>query len=336
MAKTKKTERWRGSLFNVANNCEGIVESFDGTPISYQSTGKSDYPIMCCNGLGVGVFFWVYVRQYFSPATQIITWDYRGHGQSGLFDNIENYTLEALVKDAKSVVDDINVKKSVLIGHSLGAQVVLEFYRRYPKRVKGLILCFGTDGRPMSTFYDMRLSRYFFELCYKIGQRFPTQSNWISRLLLQNPFSFFLGGLLKIMNTDMIEREKVDQYISHLLEVDPIFFTSLLKSAQEHTAQDMLPEITVPTLIIAGQDDQFTPLWISKKMHRLIPNSELFIVKKGSHAALVEQPELINLRIEKFIQERILRTKTPGKNPGNPSKEPSDLPKESRNSSAAA
>ncbi len=309
MVRTRKTERRRGRLARVANSHEDYTESFDKTPISFQSRGKGEFPLVCCNGLGVGPFFWVYVQQYFAQRNQIVTWDYRGHGESGLLENVEHYTLDALVKDCKSVVDALSLKKSVLIGHSLGAQLILEFYRQFPSRVKALVLCFGTDGRPMNTFYNMRLSRHLFEICYKIGQKFPAQSNLIGRLLLQNPLSFFMGGLFKIMNTDMIEREKVEEYINHLLDVDPIFFTRLLKSAQEHSCQDLLPEIKVPTLIIAGQDDQFTPLWISKKMHRLIPNSELFVVKKGSHAALVEQPELINLRIEKFLQERVVPSK---------------------------
>jgi pimeloyl-ACP methyl ester carboxylesterase len=305
MARTRLTERRRGRLVTTRNYREGITDSFDGTPISYQSYGKSSSPIICCNGLGVGPFFWVYLKKYFSPLHQVVTWDYRGHGKSGLLDDVENYSLEALVRDQKAVMDALNVKKGIFVGHSLGAQLILEFYRKYPKRVKAIVLAFGTDGRPMNTFYNMKLSRYLFEIAYKIGQTFPTQSNWISRLLLQNPLSFYMGGLFKIMNTGMIDRDKVEEYISHLLSVDPIFFTRLLKSAQEHSAQDLLPDIKVPTLIIAGEDDQFTPLWISKKMHRLIPNSELFIIKKGSHAALVEQPELINLRIEKFINERI-------------------------------
>ncbi len=305
MAKTRKTSRKAGELAKTIHQIDDMVDSFDKTPISYQSQGNSRFPLICCNGLGVGPFFWVYLKEYFEKQHQIVTWDYRGHGESGLLDDVENYSLNGLVHDAKSVTDALNIKQGVYVGHSLGAQLILELYRRHPSRVKALVLCFGTDGRPMNTFYNMRLSRYLFEFCYKIGQNFPKQSNIISRLLLKNPLAFYMGGIFKIMNTGMIDRKKVDEYISHMLQVDPIFFTRLLKSAQEHSCQDMLPQIKVPTLIIAGENDQFTPLWISKKMHRLIPDSELFIFKKGSHAALVEQPELINLRIEKFLNERL-------------------------------
>ena len=307
MART--TKKHRGHLIDSESYFEGTTKSFDGTSIVYRSVGKSDVPIICCNGLGVGAFFWVYFEEYFHKKRQVITWDYRGHGASGLNGNQENYSIDALVKDCKAVLDALGVKKAIFVGHSLGAQVIFEMYRQHPKTVEALVPCFGTDGRPMNTFYNTRLSRYLFKACYEIGQRFPTPSNIISRVLLQNPLSFYLGGLLKIMNTGMINKNDVDRYIEHILAVNPVFFTELLKSAQEHSAQDILPDIKAPTLIIAGEHDQFTPLWISKKMHRLIPESELFIVKKGSHAALVEQPELLNLRIEKFLQERVDRHK---------------------------
>ncbi|MBI4197160.1 MAG: alpha/beta hydrolase, partial [Deltaproteobacteria bacterium] len=68
-------------------------------------------------------------------------------------------------------------------------------------------------------------------------------------------------------------------------------------------------KIKVPTLILGGELDQFTPAWISKKMHRLIPNSEILMIHKATHAALVEQPELVNLRIEKFLLEKKLLRK---------------------------
>lgn len=299
------TEKKNMTVLQTPEAREGTVKSFDGTMIAHRSLGQGSPPIVCCNGLGVGSFFWVYLESYFQEQRRVITWDYRGHGKSGLKENRKNYTLEALVKDAKRVLDSLRVKKAVLVGHSLGAQVIFEFYRQYPNRVAALIPCFGTDGQPMNTFYNLKLSRYLFQACYEISQRFPTPSNLISQVLLRNPLSFYLGGMFKIMNTGMINKDDVKRYIDHLLQVDPIFFTDLLKSAQEHSAQDMLPEIKVPTLIVAGEQDQFTPLWISKKMHRLIPQSELFVVKKGSHAALVEQHDLINLRLEKFINERV-------------------------------
>lgn len=286
---------------------EGFTESFDGTKIGYRAFGKGEPPIVCCNGLGVGTFFWDYLERHFRFAHQVVTWDYRGHGRSELKPNPDHYNIQALVQDCLAVLDELGIKKGIFIGHSLGTQVLFELYRQYPERVASLVLCFGTYGNVMDTFYNMRLSRYLFEICYFLGTNFPKQSNLISTLLLKNPLSFRLGGLFKIMDTGMMKKEDNDRYIRHILSVDPFFFTKLLKSAQDHNAEELLANIKVPTLIVSGEYDQFTPVWLSKKMHRLIPKSELFILKKATHAGLVEQPDAINLRIDKFIQEKLRR-----------------------------
>jgi pimeloyl-ACP methyl ester carboxylesterase len=243
----------------------------------------------------------------FRNSHQVVTWDYRGHGKSELKKDAKGYSLSSIVKDCKSVIDELDLKKAVFIGHSLGVQVIFEIYRHWPERVAGLIPCFGTYGHPMDSFYNTRLSRYLFEITYRLAINFPKQGNWISHLLLRNPLSFYMGGIFKIMNIGMVNKEDIDRYIKHILAVDPIFFNRLLKSAQEHSAEDMLKTIEVPTLIVAGEHDQFTPMWISKKMHRLIPESELFVMHRATHAGLVEQPDLINLKIEKFVQERVKR-----------------------------
>jgi len=303
--KVKISEKKRGKLVTLSSLSEGTTLSFDGSEIFYRSFGRGDPAIVCCNGLGVGTFFWVYLERMFRSMHQVVTWDYRGHGKSELKKNPKNYSLAALVKDLKAVLDKTKLDRPVLVGHSLGVQVRLEFYRRWPERVGGMILCFGTYGRPMDNFYNTRLSRYLYKVLYEVSMAFPRESNLIGRFILKNPLSFFLGGVLKVMHTGMVNKKDTDRYIDHILSVDPIFFQTLLKSAQDNSAEDVLRTIKVPTLIISGELDQFTPVWLSKKMHRLIPESELFIMHKATHAGLVEQPDLINLRIEKFVQERI-------------------------------
>ncbi len=319
--KIKVTEKGRGKLVTLSKLREGTTKSFDGTTIAYRSFGRSrgnDPVIVCCNGLGVGTFFWSYLEKHFRTSYQVVTWDYRGHGKSSLKKDKKNYSLDAIVKDGKAVVDALGVKKAIFIGHSLGVQVSFEMYRRWPHLFAGMILCFGTYARPMDTFYNIGWSRHLFQLVYAVAAMFPSQSNFLSQLLLDNPLSFWMGGLFKMQHTGMIRKEDSEKYIKHILNVDPIFFTNLLKSAQEHSAEDLLKKIKTPTLIITGELDQFTPMWLSKKMNRLIPDSEIFIMKNATHAGLVEQPDLINLRIEKFIRERVKkrqRAKTSAKNP---------------------
>jgi pimeloyl-ACP methyl ester carboxylesterase len=61
----------------------------------------------------------------------------------------------------------------------------------------------------------------------------------------------------------------------------------------------------VPTLVVAGERDLFTPRHLSLEMAQRIRGAELLEIPRGSHAALIEQPELVNLRLEKFLRERV-------------------------------
>ena len=66
----------------------------------------------------------------------------------------------------------------------------------------------------------------------------------------------------------------------------------------------MLAEVHVPTLVIAGDRDLFTPVARSRELASRIPGAELLVVRGGTHAALVEQPELIALAVEKFLRQK--------------------------------
>jgi pimeloyl-ACP methyl ester carboxylesterase len=303
-ASKEKTIKNKAKLAQLVRMKEGEVRSFDGTRIFYRSIGQGT-PLICCNGLGVPTFFWKFFENFFKHSHQVVIFDYRGHGNSASPKNMKNSTVEGLVEDAKSVLNHLEIKKGVFIGFSLGTQVILEFYRTYPKRVSALIPCLGTYGKPMDTFYNSPLSKYLYEVVTFMGTMFPKQGNWISRFLLKNPFWYQLGGLLKMIDTGMASKDDARIYVDHILSLDPQFFTNLLRSVQNHSTESILNKIKVPTLIIGAENDQFTPVWISKKMFRTIPKSELFIVKKGTHSALLEQPELINLRIEKFLRENL-------------------------------
>ncbi len=304
LKKRERTIKRRGKLAELVFLKEGKVKSFDGTLIHYKSIGQG-LPIVCCNGFGVNTFFWKYLENHFKQNYQVITWDYRGHGNSASPKDLTNASMDALLFDCKAVLNKLKVKKAIFVGFSLGSQIILEFYKRYPKSVKALIPCLGTYGKPIDTFYNTHLSKYLYQIVTLIGTAFPKQSNLLGRFLLQNPFWYELGGVLKMVNTGLANKEDVKKYVDHIVKLDPKFFAILLQSIGQHTVENILKKIKVPTLIIGAEQDQFTPVWIAKKMHRTIPKSELFIIKNATHAALLEQPELINLRIEKFLRDRI-------------------------------
>jgi len=281
----------------------GTATSTLGCSLAWADGGPEDaaLTLLCSNGLGVSTFFWDYVGGYFSDRHRVVVWDYPGHGASSRPDDPALATLPGLADDLVAVMDAAGIGSAVLLGHSLGCQVVLEAYRRHPDRIRGLIPILGAPGRPAETLFHPRFGRIVYRLAYELG----TRLTWLSEFALETGLTrreaWFVVRWSGLVHPDLCRRDDFQPYLDHLAHQDPVVFVEMLRAAQAHDATDMLGTIRVPTLVIAGERDVFTPRHLSVQMAGRIPNAEMLEIPRGSHAALIEQPELINLRIEKFL-----------------------------------
>ncbi len=284
----------------------GSVPAADGTPLAYAAGGpRNDLHLVCANGLGVSTFFWDYIGEYFGDRHQVVVWDYQGHGASGPPPDPRELSIPSLAEDMVRVMDACGVERGVLLGHSLGCQVILELWHRHPDRVAGLIPILGSFGRPADTLLDPRVGRLLFRLVYLLGTQAPDLVQLILRTTLHRPLTWQLIRLSGLVHPDMCRQSDIEPYLDHLARQDMEVFAEMLRAAQEHDASTYLNQIDVPTLVMAGERDLFTPRHLSVEMASRINDTELMEIPRGSHAALVEQPELINLRIDKFLRSRI-------------------------------
>ncbi|EKD51082.1 MAG: alpha/beta hydrolase fold protein [uncultured bacterium] len=304
LSQKRKTTASKTKLSQLIHLHEGYARSQDGTRIWYQSQGQGT-PIIFCNGLGCSWAFWKHVHAHFAKKHQVIVFDWRCHGKSEHITDEDKLTIDTLAEDMHAVLKKLTINKAIIAGYSMGTQVLYRFWEKYPKKVLALIPCCGTYSRPMDTFYNSKTSKYIFAGVYIFNHFFPRLSNSLGHLLSKNPLWWQMGTALEMLNPGLADRKVLKEYIEHFTAMDSVMLTALAQSMQDYNAEPILKRIHVPTLIIAAENDRFTPVWISKKMHHLIPQSELIIIKKATHVALVEQPALINLRIEKFLQERL-------------------------------
>jgi pimeloyl-ACP methyl ester carboxylesterase len=117
--------------------------------------------------------------------------------------------------------------------------------------------------------------------------------------------AFRFAALTGEVNARMIRRRDMVPYLRGARYVDLNIFLSLVQSMDRHDAWEFLPEIDLPALVIAAEKDTFTPPRLAEQMAERIPGAELMMVRGASHAAPIELPELINLRIEKFLIDRL-------------------------------
>jgi pimeloyl-ACP methyl ester carboxylesterase len=233
----------------------------------------------------------------------MIHWTYRGHGQSPAPADLDNLGIEENAEDLLAVMDHAGVKrKAVLLGHSMGVQVILEFYHRHPERVLALIPITGSYGKAIDHVHDTGVMRQLFPLIKLLTLRFKEPLFKVTRELIASELAFWYARKFEI-NEKLIKREDFFPYLEHLANMDPEIFIRTLEGASRHTAEPYLSEIKVPTLIVAGEADRFTPYWISQRMHAMIPGSQLLTLPMGSHTGAIEQPDLTNLRIERFLAD---------------------------------
>ncbi|OJY29890.1 MAG: hypothetical protein BGO98_49705 [Myxococcales bacterium 68-20] len=288
------------------------VAAEDGTRL-YVRTMPARHPehklgisTVFCDGILCDGFIWKYLWKGIAEVCDVAHWHYRGHGRSGAPVDKARIDIGAHATDLKTVRDDLGDKPCVLIGHSMGTQVALEEWRRYPKNVKGIVLICGSYGKVTHSFRGVPILDMILPKLMDIVDKQPdiVRAIW-SRI----PPEVALKAALLARDVDPsnVRREDMLPYLKHMTHVDFPMFLRMLRAAGDHSAEEWLGEVDVPVLVIAGEKDTFTPASLSEAMAERIPNAELLMVSGGSHVAPIEQPELVGARIRAFV-ERVAST----------------------------
>ncbi len=213
-------------------------------------------------------------------------------------------TIECLARDLLAVLDDCDIPLATLSGHSMGVQVSLECYRLAPERVSGLIFICGAPGNPLQKFRGSSRMAKSVPLVSRVVNKFPSAFNSLSKTLLPTRLAFEIATMVEADGA-LVEPADFMPYLKGMSRVDLRLFLDLLESATNHSAADVLTALTVPTLIIAGQRDSFTPPEISIDMHNSAPESEFIMIERGSHTAPLECPRQVNEAILDFLRRRL-------------------------------
>jgi pimeloyl-ACP methyl ester carboxylesterase len=276
----------------------------DGTQLWWGAIGKGPLTLVLNDGFACDGFIWPYLIDHFHEDFQLIRWHYRGHGQSQAPLDDDAHGIENIVDDLHGLLDALEVDRAVLLGHSMGVQVILQYAGLHPDRVEALVPICGTYKRPLDTFHDNDRLMTLLPFLDRIVNAAPDQVQTIWETLTPSRFSKLLSRVE--INARLVRTNDFLPYLEHVAQMDVQVFVRMLRRLAEHSAEDVLHAIGSPTLVIAGEHDTFTPLYRSEEMSELIPASELLVVPSGTHVAPLELPELVNSAIEKFLLQRVL------------------------------
>ncbi len=289
---------------------ESFAHGADGTRLYFHRAarlshlGEKDEPsgltAILCDGLACDGFIWKYLWDELSEQLNVAHFHYRGHGRSALPVDSEQIGVKALADDLDAVRRALGDPPVVLIGHSLGTQVLLEAYRRRPQGIAALVLLCGSFGRVTYTFKGSEMLASVLPQLIEFATRHPTVTRaiWSS---VPPRVAIAVARLTGDINLGAVRLEDVEPYFQHVSIVDFELFLRMLRAAGEHSAEDILPQVRVPVLVVAGARDSFTPAAVSEAMAEAIPGAELEVIPNGTHLAPLEHHAEIAATITAFL-----------------------------------
>ena len=239
---------------------------------------KKDIPIVILHGWGSTMSGEKYetLKQCLEKyGYSVYTPDLPGFGKNLLkkevleFEDYVNFIHDFIGKTVKA-------KKVILIGHSFGGRIAIRLAKEYPKVIEKLILT-GASGIPQKLSFKKKIVSFL----TKIGKP----------LFVILPFSLAYPFLRKSLYRSIGE---MDYYKAGVLQ-------KTFKNIYHVNITPDLGSISVPTLLIWGEADRFTPLADGKLMYKSIPNAHFVSIPNASHKLPYEQPDIFAKAIMPFI-----------------------------------
>lgn len=247
------------------------VAELNGIEIGYDIAGSGPV-VLFTHGYQASRKMWAAQAQAVSDRYTAITWDLRGHGESGTPDDPSRYSHELMLGDMNALLDAAGADTAVLVGHSLGGYASLLFRLQHPGRVRALVL-FGSgpgyrDAEARQGWNDM-------------AERFASSVSKRGLEILQKASAEVSGA-----------SHRSPQALAHAARG--------MLAQRDSSVMDSITEIDVPTLVLIGSEDK-PFIGSSEYMAKKIPGAELVVIEGAGHAASIEKPDEFNAALLGFL-----------------------------------
>lgn len=256
--------------------------SVNGTTLHYLEKGTGQ-PLVFLHGFPLDSRMWNAQIDDLSSRWRVIAPDFRGFGHSSPGGP---FTAPSLADDIYALLAGLGALPCVLAGLSMGGYVAMNYARKYPDTLRGLIL---VDTKDAGDSPEQRENRNrMIEVARTKG------SPAIAEMMLG-----------KLLSPDTLEHRPAQvKLLREIMEACPAQTIEhalvALRDRPDMTAE--LPKFLLTTLIIVGDADVLTPPSIAQGMKSRIAQSQLALIKGAGHMAPMEQPSQVNRAIRQFVE----------------------------------
>ena len=269
-----------------------VLDSHDGGTI-YTIWRGDGPPVVFCHGVTLTSRVWAKQFQSFPAAGfRAVAFDSRGHGESVA--GATGHSIDNLADDLRSVLEGIDLRDAVLVGHSMGGMAVQAFAIRHPdvlhERVSGLVLQSTAANNLVS---DARRVREALERLARVGPD-------LTAVMRPRNLGFLLAriGFGDDPHPSHVEATR-EMLAACSRDTTRAAGTALLSL----DLTDGLPSIDVPTLVLVGTADALTPPRDSRRIADLIPGARLVEYPGAGHMLMYERTEAVDALIMEFARE---------------------------------
>ena len=242
----------------------------------YMEMGKGT-PIIILHGLMGGLSNFQGVMDYFpEKGYKVIVPELPIYDKPLLKTNVKSFA-----KFSQDFIQFKGLENVILLGNSLGGHIGLLLTKLYPETAKALIIT-GSSG-----LYEAAM-----------GSGYPRREDYdFIKKKAQDVF----------YDPAIATKEIVDEVYANVNDrIKLIKALTIAKSAIRHNMSKDLPNMNTPSCIIWGENDTVTPPNVADEFHELLPDSDLFWIKKCGHAPMMEHPDEFNTILHAWLTKRKL------------------------------
>jgi 3-oxoadipate enol-lactonase len=267
--------------------------SINGITIGYDDTGAGENVLVLVHGHPFDRSMWrPQVEEISSKGWRVIAPDLRGYGESSVIPG--KTTLDVFATDIATLLNQLNIQEIVIGGLSMGGQIVMEFCRLYPERVRGVLLA--------ATFPRAETEE---------GKR--NRAKMADRLLREGMETYAEEVLPKMVaRRNIAALPAVAEHVRSMMRAaDPAGAAAALRGrAERPDYESALASLDVPALVVVGDEDAFTTRTDAEQMHLLLRRSELVWMEGAGHIPNLEREVEFNSALGRFL-DRVAATKAP-------------------------
>ena len=283
------------------------IELPDGACLFIEEAGpESTRGAVFLHGSALRTDLWHYQMEGLGDH-RLVFYDLRGHGLSQPKGD-RRYNISTLVDDLMAVIEDSGLEEVVLVGHSVGGMIALDLCSARTDLLGSLIrgvVCVNTTHRPAYETVTggaaiARAERVLRRPLDALGSHHH-RVDYLRRIIKPSD-SLFLAVSFAAFGPHGSARQ-IDFTYDMLAETPTDVLFDLFKAYRDFEVTDLLPDVTVPVLVMTGTHDRITVPGASQVLADNLPKAELKVFEGSGHMTMLEKHKEFNTMLTGFLDE---------------------------------